>query len=107
MVHWHTQCEQICDTLSWFPTKVTMPLASSTDLVIAGINDIIHALSHPSNNPPFAPRMDSEVQIQTLRDITTLLSNIAAPPPTAPSHLRVEPEQNTVFPLKNRPVHHL
>jgi hypothetical protein len=27
---WDTQHEHICDTLSWFPTKVTMPLATYT-----------------------------------------------------------------------------
>jgi hypothetical protein len=72
-----TRRKQITDTLSWFPTKVTMPLASSTDLVITGIHDIVHALTNPSNNSPLAPRTDSEVQ--ALRDLTTLLSNILSP----------------------------
>jgi hypothetical protein len=35
---WETQVACICDTISWLPTKVTMPLASSNDLVlVAGI----------------------------------------------------------------------
>jgi hypothetical protein len=52
---WDTHRECITDTLSLFPTKVTMPNASSTDLVIAGIHNIVHALMNPSNNSPFAP----------------------------------------------------
>jgi hypothetical protein len=52
---WDTQQTRITDTLSWFPSKVTVPLASSTDLVIAGINNIIQALTHPSTNSPLSP----------------------------------------------------
>jgi hypothetical protein len=77
-----------------------MPLASSTDLVIAGINDIIQALMHLSTNSPLAPQTDSKVQ--ALRDLTTLLSNISAPPKFAPS-LRVEPTDTIVLPLKAPP----
>ena len=55
-----------------------MPLASSTDLVIAGLHDIVHALNHPSANSPLAPSTDS--QVQALLDLTSLLTNIATPP---------------------------
>jgi len=100
---WTTRRERICDTVSWFPTKVTMPLASSTDLVMAGIKDIVHALQNPTANSPLAPRTDS--QVKALLDLTQLLTNIAsdtddvsvldvpapkvAAPPTAPV-LRVQ-----------------
>jgi len=48
------QC--ICDTLTWLPTKVPMPTASSIDLVLlAGIQDITTALQNPSANSPLAP----------------------------------------------------
>jgi hypothetical protein len=30
---WETRATRLCDTLSWFLTKTTMPLASSTDLI--------------------------------------------------------------------------
>jgi len=101
---WDTRRTRITDTLSWFPSKVTMPLASSTDLVLAGIQDIVQALTHPSANSPLAPRTDSEVQ--ALQDLTTLLSHIAAPPKAAPS-LRVEPTDSTVLPIETqyRPPH--
>jgi hypothetical protein len=97
---WDTRQTRITNTLSWFPSKVTMPLASSTDLILAGIQDIIRALTHPSANSPLAPRTDSEVQ--ALQDLTTLLSNIAAPPKAAPS-LRVEPTDSIVLPVETPP----
>jgi hypothetical protein len=56
---WDTRHERICETIPWFPTKVTMPLASSADLVMAGIQDIIQALQNPTANSPLAPRTDS------------------------------------------------
>jgi hypothetical protein len=71
---WDTRHERICDTILWFPTKVTMPLASSTDLVMAGIQDIIQALQNPTANSPLAPRTDS--QVQALQDLTSLLTGI-------------------------------
>jgi hypothetical protein len=71
---WDTRHEQICDTISWFPTKVTMPLASSTDLVMAGIQDIIQALQNQTANSPLAPCTDS--QVQALQDLTSLLTGI-------------------------------
>jgi hypothetical protein len=51
-----------------------MPLASSTDLVMAGIQDIIQALQNPTANSPLAPRTDS--QVQALQDLTSLLTGI-------------------------------
>ena len=52
---WTTRTIRICDTVAWFPTKVTMPSASSTDLVLAGIQDIVNALKKPSQGSPLAP----------------------------------------------------
>jgi hypothetical protein len=51
-----------------------MPLASSTDLVMAGIQDIIQALQNPTANSPLAPCTDS--QVQALQDLTSLLTGI-------------------------------
>jgi hypothetical protein len=68
-----TKRERFCDTLEWFPTKVTMSLASSTDLVMASIQDIIHALHNPSANSLLAPPTGSEVSI--LHQLTDLLLN--------------------------------
>jgi hypothetical protein len=60
-----------------------MPLASSTDLILAGINDIVHALNHPSPGSPLAPLTDS--QVAALRQLTTVLTNLVAPTGTDPS----------------------
>jgi hypothetical protein len=71
-----------------------MPLASSTDLILAGITDILHALNHPSPSSPLPPLTDSHVA--ALRQLTTVLTNIVdteAPvskkpdstPPSAPT----------------------
>jgi hypothetical protein len=38
--------ERISDTVSWFPEKVTMPLASSNDLILA-------ALLYMTSPPPY------------------------------------------------------
>jgi hypothetical protein len=38
-----------------------MPLASSTNLILAGINNIINVLNNPSPGSPSAPLSDSHV----------------------------------------------
>jgi hypothetical protein len=43
----HTQrsrAKHICETISWFPKKISMPIVSSNDLILAGIQDIVDAL---------------------------------------------------------------
>ena len=78
---WDSRATRICDTVSWFPTKITMPLASSTDLIMAGIKDIHHALLHPSPGSPLAPLTDSHTA--ALRQLTEVLTSIAAPTPVS------------------------
>jgi hypothetical protein len=68
-----TRRKRIRDTLEWFSMHVTMPLASSIDLVVAGTRDIIQALNNPSASSPLAPLTDSETQ--TLRTLATVLTN--------------------------------
>ena len=65
---WETRTTRLCDTLTWFPTKITMSIASSNDLILAGVHDILHALQNPSPESPLAPLTDShhEALIQTL-----------------------------------------
>ena len=67
---WETRSVRICDTISWFPTKVTMPLASSTDLILAGIKDILHALHNPSPGSALAPLTNSHTD--ALHQLTTI-----------------------------------
>ncbi|KAI2496471.1 hypothetical protein MHU86_18012 [Fragilaria crotonensis] len=86
---WDTRATRVCDTLAWFPTKCPMPLASSTDLILAGIRDILHALRNPTPGSPLAPLTDSHYD--ALTQLTSILTSIAAPtrtltnaPPTSP-----------------------
>jgi hypothetical protein len=49
-----TSVERIADTLAWFPTKVKMPLSSSSDLAIAAAHDLVNALRNPSPASPIS-----------------------------------------------------
>ena len=71
---WETRATRICDTISWFPTKITMPLASPTDLILAGVQDIVQALNDPAPATVFKNLNDSHVE--ALRQLTSLLTGI-------------------------------
>ncbi|KAI2498398.1 hypothetical protein MHU86_16095 [Fragilaria crotonensis] len=86
---WDTRATRVCDTLSWFPTKVTMPLASSNDLILAGIHDILHALHHPSPASPLAPLTDSHHR--ALIELTSILTSLASPQTNPIGHATVAP----------------
>jgi hypothetical protein len=79
---WETRAKQICDAVSWFPTKVTMPLASSNDLILASLADLTHAIANPSASSPLAPLTVSHVA--TLQLIQTLLTGLATPVTASP-----------------------
>ena len=83
---WDTHRERIADTVTWFPQHVAMPIGSSTDLVIAGANDIIKALQHPSPGSALSPLEDSEVAVlHALADI--LLNRKPQDPASIPTVL--------------------
>lgn len=99
---WETAKERTTATLAWFPKYVTMPTATSTDLLFAGLRDVIHALNNPSNNSPLAPLTDSNVL--QLKQLVSLLSRAAdnhdthAPQPqTSPTHS--DPTEAPILPL--------
>jgi hypothetical protein len=80
-----------------------MPLASSNDLILAGIQDILHALHYPSPGSPLAPLSDSHHAV--LIQLTSILTSVAQPscvhtPPdndsdsTTDPSLRVVPNSN-------------
>ena len=52
---WDTHSIHICNNVSWFPTKVTLPSNSSTDLITTSLQDIPYALLHPTTQSPVAP----------------------------------------------------
>jgi hypothetical protein len=115
---WDTRSIRICDALSWFPTKVSMPIASSNDLMLASIKDILEALRNPTCGSPLDPLTDSHVTalLQVLSDLITGLIPVPiettldpepgpAPPlrvaitPQTPSPLRVDPIITSPTPL--------
>jgi len=65
--------------------------ASSTDCILARINNIVHALQFPSPNLPLAPFCDS--QVQALKQLMTVLHGTISPKPNATpaTTLRVVP----------------
>jgi hypothetical protein len=80
---WETRSLRVIDTLTWFPTKVTLPDSSSTDIILSCLQDILHALQHPAPKSPLAPRTDT--QTQALLDLVALLGSTQQPPATAPT----------------------
>jgi hypothetical protein len=80
---WGTRAMHVCDTLAWFLTKVTMLLASSNDLILACIGDIVHALHHPSPGSTLAPLTDS--LHEALLQLTRVLTTVARPPLSVPA----------------------
>ena len=76
---WDTRATRTCDTLEWFPTKTTMPLATSNDLILAGIQDILTALQNPTAHSPIAPLTDSHHEL--LLQMTSILTAVAKPEP--------------------------
>jgi len=39
-----TRSQRVCDTVTWSPTKLKMPIASSTDMILAASKDILQGL---------------------------------------------------------------
>jgi hypothetical protein len=109
---WDTRNERVCDTLEWFPSTDTLPLASSVDLIIAAANNIVHALNHPSAGSPLAPLAD--IEVETLRSIAEILTNRRDRPPrtaiptaaTTPteSHKQVSFAPTVLAPTQNQPA---
>ena len=66
---WYT-----CNTLSWLLTKVTMPIASSNDLILTGIQDILEALRHPTPGSPIDTLTDSNLAI--LKILSELIAGL-------------------------------
>jgi hypothetical protein len=93
-----TRAIRACDTLSWLPTKVTMPLLSSNDLMLAGVQDILEALRNPWLRSPLDPLIDSHVT--TLKILSELITGLlpvpkpllaTEPAPTPPLRVAAEP----------------
>jgi hypothetical protein len=114
---WDTRKIRICDTVTWLPTQVKMPLSSSTDRILAGISDITEALLNPSPASLISPLADSQVAL--LKDVMVVLQGacskdkaiattetsepsllLAQPPPGAPPRVVTDatPQQTNAEP---------
>ena len=66
----NTRAERIADTVVWFPSKVVMPTASSSEAACAAARDLIQALQHPAAASALSPFSDSEhAALHQLADI--------------------------------------
>jgi hypothetical protein len=74
---WETRAERICDTVTWFPSKVTIPASLSTGIIMSSLHDIVHALKHPAPASPLAPMTDTHTQ--ALVTLTKLLTSLCQP----------------------------
>jgi hypothetical protein len=52
--------ERTPDTVTWFPQHVKIPVASSAELIVATVHDILHALQQLTPGSALAPLTDSE-----------------------------------------------
>lgn len=89
-----------CDSLSWLPTEVTVPLGSSNDLILAGIQDMLAALRNP-------PTPGSPLNPLTLKLLSELITGLVPVPkpllaPKLPP-LRVA-KSETPPPLRGTPL---
>jgi hypothetical protein len=74
---WETQAERTTDTLSWFPTKVTLPTSTSEARIGAALQDVVTELQKP--RPPFSNTSINDSHTATLTTITQMLSKIICP----------------------------
>jgi outer membrane biosynthesis protein TonB len=85
---WDTHRECIADTVTWFPQHVSSPIASSTNLVIAGAHNIIKALLHPSPGTALSATSHSLTKILLNREQSQAVipnaSSTTTPTPPAP-----------------------
>ena len=63
--------------VEWFPTQVIMPIASTNDLIVAGIGDIIAAIQNPATPAPIEPL--NARSIASLQELSSILTGLAAP----------------------------
>jgi hypothetical protein len=97
---WETRSICTCDTVTWFPTKVTIPPSSSTDLILASLQDIADALKNPAPRSPLAPRTNAQATaLQTLVDVLTNQLNNDEPVPTVTAPALRVPATQALAPM--------
>ena len=102
-----TQAERITDTLTWFPSKVLMSTASSSDAAIAAANDLTHALLNPSPASALSPLSDSQRHaLLQLKDIFVHQTTTPTIPPGFPAltNAPVPTPDHTIIPNTAAPL---
>ena len=69
-----TQSERITDTLTWFPKHVPLPTATSTELIVAGLQDVVEELQNPTV-PNAIINVDNNKR-NTLKKISNMLTTL-------------------------------
>ena len=82
-----------CDTFSWFSAKVTIPIASSNDLILGGIQDILEAFRNPTPGSTIDPLTNSHhlFTLKILSELITGLITVPKPPLIIPASILVPP----------------
>jgi hypothetical protein len=75
---WITEmrAKRVANMLAWFPSKIPMPTASSTDRALAAARDLVCALQNPSPALPFTPLDANQHQAHT--QLAELFALVAA-----------------------------
>jgi hypothetical protein len=97
---WDSRATRMYDTITWIPTKTTMSLATTADLILVDIKDIQQALQQAPSGIHVPPS-----HVAVLKQLIEVLtaSNICkneGPAPSPHESLRVEPSQAHVIASK-------
>ena len=86
-----TQGERITDTLSWFPQHIPLPTATSTEIIVAGLQDVVQELQTPTA-PNSIVQMDNNKRAELL-SISNRLNKILenSIPPEQDSNTEMSP----------------
>jgi Reverse transcriptase (RNA-dependent DNA polymerase) len=68
---WETKRERVCDTLSWHPSKISVPTVQPVDEIRAALHDIMRAIVKP---PTTSPQLEfTPTELAALRNLDTIL----------------------------------
>jgi hypothetical protein len=92
---WDSMATHNCDALTWLPMKITMPIANTADLILAGIMDIQQAIHQAPADLHIPPS-----HVAALKQLTEVLTSSSvlkdeAPNPKPHESLRVEEKQSS------------
>jgi Reverse transcriptase (RNA-dependent DNA polymerase) len=99
---WDTRAVRICDTLTWMPTRLSMPTPSSHTVISEHLREIIRLLKQPASHLNLHPLPESHLHaIETLASIfpakptepvyTPEKDDTSTMPPSAPTPAPIPP----------------